>query len=332
MNRRKIKFDEHPELPFEEWETRPVPRRASERIYDKVRVTPPAQASATKTEPEDNRLFYISFGSGSSGNSCYIGTSKGGILIDVGIKPDIIDDVLRANGLSLHHVKGVLLTHDHGDHTKYIYPLLRNNRHINLFCTNRVRDGLLKRHNVSKRINDYHVAVFKEIPFMVGQMEITAFEVSHDGVDNVGYSIEFDNRRFVIATDLGTVTPRARHYISQANYLVFESNYDSTMLTLGRYPEYLKARIRSDIGHMDNEATAAFLREIYTDRLKYIFLCHLSRDNNTPAKAMTATRNALEARGLRVGRAEETLSDRQADVQLMTLPRFDPTRLFVFRP
>ncbi len=330
MNRRKIRFDDHPQLPFEEWETTPVPVRPSASIYDKVKMELPK--STTPPRPADNRLFYISFGSGSSGNSCYVGTEKGGVLIDVGIKPDQIEEKLESNGLSLRHVRGVLLTHDHGDHTKYVYTLLRHNRNMSLFCTNRIRDGLLKRHNISKRINDFHVPVFKEIPFKVGDMEITAFEVSHDGVDNVGYSIEFDNRRFVIATDLGTVTPRARHYISQANYLVFESNYDSTMLTLGRYPEYLKARIRSDIGHMDNEATAAFLREIYTHELKYIFLCHLSRDNNTPAKAVTATRNALEAAGLRVGRAEETLSDRKADVQLMALPRFDATRLFVFRP
>lgn len=332
MNRRKIKFADHPELPFEEWEQKPVPPRAysSDRIYEKVRVKVPEPV--VEDTPKDNRLFFISFGSGSSGNSCYIGTSKGGILVDIGIKPDEIDDVLRSNGLSLHHIRGVLLTHDHADHTKYVYPLLRHNKHISLFCTNRVRDGLLKRHNVSKRVNDFHVPVFKEIPFKVGELEITAFEVSHDGVDNVGYSIEFDNRHFVIATDLGAVTSRARHYISKANYLVFESNYDSTMLTLGRYPEYLKARIRSDIGHMDNEATAAFLREIINDSLKYIFLCHLSKDNNTPSKALTVTREALEGVGLRVGRAEETLSDRKSDVQLMALPRFDATRMFVFRP
>ena len=330
MPKRKIRFDDHPELPFEEWETRPVPVRPSANIYERVRIeTPVPEPGAAKT---DNRLFYMSIGSGSSGNSCYVGTSKGGILIDAGIKPDEIEQALESNGINLQQVKGILLTHDHGDHTKYVYPLLRHNRHISLFCTNRIRDGLLKRHNVSKRINDYHVPVFKEIPFKVGELEITAFEVSHDGTDNVGFSIEFDNRRFVIATDLGTVTPRARHYISPANYLVFESNYDLTMLRTGRYPEYLKARIQSPTGHMDNVETASFLREIYTKDLKYIFLCHLSRDNNTPAKAVTASRDALEGAGLRVGRAEETMSDRQADVQLMALPRFDPTRLFVFRP
>ncbi len=104
------------------------------------------------------------------------------------------------------------------------------------------------------------------------------------------------------------------------------------MLRFGRYPAHLKARIQTEIGHMDNVVTGAFLKEIITPRLKYVFLCHLSQDNNTPAKAFAAVRDALQSAGKRVGTAEETLLDRQADVQLSVLPRFDSTRLYVFRP
>ena len=66
--------------------------------------------------------------------------------------------------------------------------------------------------------------------------------------------------------------------------------------------------------------------------MKYIFLCHLSKDNNTPGKAVKAVREALESRGIKIGDGNETIYDRQADVQLMPLPRFDPSRWFVFRP
>nr|MDE6077591.1 MBL fold metallo-hydrolase [Muribaculaceae bacterium] len=181
-------------------------------------------------------------------------------------------------------------------------------------------------------IKDFHHPIFKEIPFTLGDLEITAFEVPHDGTDNMGFSIEFNGKRFVLATDLGAVTARARHYMSRANYLVIEANYDLTMLRMGRYPDYLKARIQTEIGHLDNTQTAAFLKEIVNPDLEYIFLCHLSQDNNTPQKALSAVRGALEEKGLRVGNAEETISDRAADVQLMALPRFEPTRWFVFRP
>ena len=120
--------------------------------------------------------------------------------------------------------------------------------------------------------------------------------------------------------------------MSRANYLVIEANYDLQMLKFGRYPEYLKARIQTENGHMDNEATGEFLKQIINPNLQYIFLCHLSQDNNTPAKALHAVRTALESSGKVVGNAEETISDRKADVQLMALPRFDATRRFVFRP
>jgi len=175
------------------------------------------------------------------------------------------------------------------------------------------------------------VPVFKEIPFRILDFEITAFDVPHDGTDNMGFSIEFGEKRFVLATDLGAVTDRADYYMRRANYLVVEANYDLDMLRYGRYPEYLKARIHTDHGHMQNEATAAFIKDIINPDLKYIFLCHLSQDNNTPQKALKAVRSALEEAGKTVGNAQESILDRKADVQLMVLPRFEPSRWFVFR-
>lgn len=309
--------------------------------FDEFREELPLPQAAEKPAVNDdylpdnpaNRIFnYISFGSGSSGNSCYIGNRQGGFIVDAGIRAEEITDTLAANGVPMSKVRGILLTHDHSDHVKYAYTLLRNNRHIRLFCTNRVLNGLLRRHGISRRIKEYHVPIFKEIPFTIGDFEITAFDVPHDGTDNMGFSISYDNRNFVLATDLGAVTERARYYMSQANYLVIEANYDLHMLLTGRYPEHLKARIQTDNGHMDNTATAAFLREIAGPHLRYVFLCHLSQDNNTPQKALSAVREALEQAGFRIGSARETIDDRNADIQLMVLPRFNPTRWFVFRP
>lgn len=308
-----------------------------DEFRDELPLPQPAEKPAVNDDylPDNpaNRIFnYISFGSGSSGNSCYIGNRQGGFIVDAGIRAEKITDTLAANGVPMSKVRGILLTHDHSDHVKYAYTLLRNNRHIRLFCTNRVLNGLLRRHGISRRIKEYHMPIFKEIPFTIGDFEITAFDVPHDGTDNMGFSISYDNRNFVLATDLGAVTERARYYMSQANYLVIEANYDLHMLLTGRYPEHLKARIQTDNGHMDNTATAAFLREIAGPHLRYVFLCHLSQDNNTPQKALSAVREALEQAGFRIGSARETIDDRAADIQLMVLPRFNPTRWFVFRP
>ncbi len=310
---KKIFFD-HPELPFEEWGN----------PYDSVSRQ---ETPAVVPKP----MYFCSFGSGSSGNSCYVGSAQGGLIVDVGIRAEDIERGLAANGVSMKHVKGVLLTHDHSDHVKYVYALLRNHRHLKLFCTNRVLNGMLRKHSISKRIKEYHIPIFKEIPFKMLDFEITAFEVPHDGSDNMGFSIEYDSRRFVIATDLGEVTDRARHYMSRATYLMIEANYDAHMLRMGRYPEYLKARIASGSGHLDNRQTAVFLKEIINPGLNHIFLCHLSQDNNTPQIALRTVKEALEAKGIKIGSAMETLADQKADVQLAALPRFDMTRWFVFR-
>lgn len=324
MCAKKITFSSHPQLPFEEWQT-----YATEDEPTELDISAEDEMLDNLS---DRNLNFISLGSGSSGNCCYIGTKRGGILVDAGVKTEEIVRILSANGVSMNSVKGLLLTHDHSDHVRYAYNIVRSYKHIRIFCTNRVLNGLLRRHSISKRIKEYHNPIFKEIPFKVLDFEITAFEVPHDGTDNVGFSIEFDNRRFVLATDLGAVTQRAYHYMSRANYLVIEANYDLQMLQYGRYPEYLKARIQTDNGHMNNEDTAQFLRDIISPELKYIFLCHLSKDNNTPTKALSAVRGALEEAGKVVGNACETILDRAADVQLMALPRFDPSRWFVFRP
>ena len=291
-----------------------------------------AQAFSALTSVKAAPSFrFISFGSGSSGNCAYLGTEKGGIIIDAGVDHASVFETLKANGVRPDQVYGVCLTHDHGDHIRYAYAIARKYKHIRIYCTNRVLNGILKRHNVSRRIKEYHQPIFKEIPFKLGDLTITAFEVPHDGFDNAGFFVEYGENKFAIATDLGEVTERARHYMTQADFLMIEANYDLEMLENGTYPEYLKNRIKTTTGHLDNADTAKFVGEMYTSKLKNIFLCHLSNDNNTPEKAIDAVRSALESRGVTVGDAMGTLEDRGKDIQLMALPRYECSPWFVLR-
>lgn len=273
-------------------------------------------------------LVFMSFGSGSSGNSAYLGTPRGGILIDAGIDPDTVFKALARNGIGPDMVKGVILTHDHQDHVRYAYrSVTRSQRRI--YCTPRVMKGMLRRHCISRRIQDFHDAIFKEIPFRVMDMEITAFETSHDGSDNMGFSIEWEGRRFVVATDMGVITDRAAHYMRQANYLMIESNYDRDMLVNGTYPQMLKDRVMRHDGHLDNKEAARFVAENYHDALNYVFLCHLSDNNNTPEVATDGMRHALEAKGLSVGDGSYDADQRDRDIQVYALPRFVPSSWFI---
>ncbi|MEG0252736.1 MAG: hypothetical protein RR667_01460, partial [Muribaculaceae bacterium] len=116
-----------------------------------------------------------------------------------------------------------------------------------------------------------------------------------------------------------------------ANYLMIEANYDAEMLSQGTYPEYLKNRILAANGHLDNKDAARFIADNYKPELKYIFLCHLSNDNNTPEIARDEIITALSEKGITVGTGEETLEDQTKSVQLIALPRYESSRWFVLR-
>lgn len=274
------------------------------------------------------KYHFISFGSGSSGNCAYVGNETEGFLIDAGLPPDKVIPELKRRGISMNSVKGICLTHDHSDHVRYVYKLLKKNPQMVLYATPKTMGGIFRRHSLSPRLKDYHRAIYIETPFRIGSFTVTAFQTLHDGTDNVGYFISQGEKNFAIATDLGSISDRVDHYMRQADYIMIEANYDSDMLRDGHYPLYLKARIEADNGHLDNRVSAEFIADIHTPRLKNVFLCHLSNDNNKPEIAIEAVRSALARKGLKVGDTSGSIETRDADIQLYALPRFDPSPFF----
>lgn len=274
-------------------------------------------------------LRFMSFGSGSSGNCAYVGTPSCGILVDAGVDNNYVTAQLAANSIDIRTIEGIILTHDHGDHVRYAYALLRRNHHMRLFATPKALAGLLRRHSMSRRIKDFHAPIYKEFPFKAGILTITPFETSHDGTDNAGFYIEGAGTSLAIATDTGTITARADHYIRRAANLMIEANYDAEMLRNGRYPVYLKARIAGTSGHMDNVDTASYLASVLPSTpLRRIFLCHLSQDNNTPAKALSAVRHALDAAGIAIAQ-EAYGASADTRLHLAVLPRTEASSLTV---
>lgn len=295
----------------------------SNEIEDMLAMSPDT-ASSSSTD----RMTFLSFGSGSSGNCAYLGCGDTGLLIDAGIDPDTVRDGLRRHGINPRTVKGIIVTHDHSDHVKYAYGFVRKRTDMAIYCTPKTLSGLLRRHSISRRIKDYHRAIYKEFAFNIGPFEITPFETSHDGTDNVGYYITCGGRSLAIATDLGCITPRVDHYMRLADNIIIEANYDAHMLATGPYPLYLQARIAADRGHLDNTVTGAFLASIASERLRNIFLCHLSHDNNQPELALATVRKALAEAGFdRIGDASGSIESRDMPLQLYALLRSETSLL-----
>ncbi len=289
--------------------------------------------------PDDKRpslLQFLSLGSGSSGNCSYLGVQgKGGVLVDAGVAVDSVISMLRANGIQPSDIHGILVTHDHSDHVRYIYPLLRKlsdrQRLMPVYCTPRTLAGILRRHTISRRITDHHCPIFHEFPFEAGPFAAISFEVSHDGSDNSGFSISYADRNFVVSGDMGTVTERADYYMRRANYLMIESDYDAAMLATGPYPEHLKARIQRDNGHLSNWATSTYVARIWQPHLTHVFLSHLSKENNRPELALRTCLDVLANKGIKAVDGDMSNSAGQVDLRMCVLPRFEASPLHVFR-
>ena len=65
-------------------------------------------------------LKFISFGSGSSGNSYFLATETDALIIDVGVGLRGLRKNCKEYGVNLQTVHHVLVTHDHADHIKSV--------------------------------------------------------------------------------------------------------------------------------------------------------------------------------------------------------------------
>jgi phosphoribosyl 1,2-cyclic phosphodiesterase len=241
------------------------------------------------------KLNFCSLSSGSSGNCYYLGNEFHGILIDAGISASSIRKFLKNMDVSMQTIMGVLITHNHTDHIKGLEVLTRKNS-LPAFTTDKIWKSILTPQNKISR------DCIREIPmqqkFHLAGFDIEAFPVCHDAPETIGFHICAGGKKITIATDLGHVCQTAATYVKSANLLVIESNYDEEMLVNGRYPHFLKTRIQSDNGHLGNLQTSIFLADIINDNLSHICLAHLSKNNNTPEKALQTLQQILSDKGI----------------------------------
>ena len=263
-------------------------------------------------------LRFISFGSGSSGNCYFLYTETDGLVIDAGVGLRTLKKYVRDFGLSLSQVHHVLITHDHADHIKCVGSL-SHDQHLPVYATKTVHSGIDRNYCVSRKVESaLRRYVVPGETMAVGAFSVTPFSVPHDSSDNVGYMIEVGGLSFCIMTDVGSVTDEMTSFISRADYLVIEANHDLEMLLNGPYPDHLKRRIRSGTGHLNNVLCGETIAKHMSERLRYVWLCHLSEENNHPELARKTVEAQLRSYGIVVGK----------DLQLEVLKRTMPTGIF----
>ncbi len=244
---------------------------------------------------------FMSLGSGSSGNSYYLQAGGTRLLIDAGISPRAMKKHLKGAGVSPEDIDAVFVTHDHTDHIKAV-GYLAHDLGKPVYATGPVHQGISHNFCVSGKLAPGQVRVIqKGVPVTVGDFTLTAFEVPHDSTDCVGYRVQAGGVVFCLLTDVGHVTPTLEEQVAQADYIVLESNHDEDMLRMGKYPAHLKGRISGPRGHLSNRASARLLAQHATPRLKHVWLCHLSEENNHPELARKTMETVCHSFGLQPG-------------------------------
>ena len=240
--------------------------------------------------------------SGSSGNSTYIGSGNTHILIDAGVSCKQIVEHIGELGVAPGDIDSVFITHEHIDHIKGIGVLARKYR-IPLYATPGTWQGIGK--TVGDIPEESVRYVYPGSMTLVGGLCVKPFSIPHDAAEPVGYSVFTDNRKLTVATDIGCPTEEIKENIYDSDVLLLEANHDVDMLKKGSYPWALKKRILGERGHLSNVCAGQTLGEIMSGRLKYVFLGHLSSENNEPHLAFDTVRGILEETGVKVGKTVE---------------------------
>jgi len=230
--------------------------------------------------------------SGSSGNALLLRSGGCSVLVDAGLSARQLSARIESCGVAPESLSGILLTHEHGDHTRGLKVLLAKHR-IPVFANPLTADHL-KRAGLVAEWNLFSSGA----AFQLGHFEILAFSVPHDAADPVGFVLRSNGSGFGVLTDLGYATRHVVESVRGVKALLIETNHDEALLQKDtRRPWPVKQRILSRHGHLSNAAAAALVADVATEALTHVLLGHLSRDCNSPDLAIAAVDSCLQKNG-----------------------------------
>lgn len=230
--------------------------------------------------------------SGSSGNVVLLQTAETSVLIDIGLTAKRINGHLTTLDVEANSLAGVLLTHEHGDHTKGLRVFCANSS-VPVF-TNPLTADSLKRSGVVANWNLFASGA----EFQIGDLRVLPFSVPHDAADPVGFVFRHAESSFAVLTDLGYATKQVVNCVHGVSALLIETNHDETMLQNDtKRPWAVKQRILSRHGHLSNVAAADIVANVATPQLSHVLLGHISEDCNSSTLATQAVRTRLDADG-----------------------------------
>lgn len=209
----------------------------------------------------------VVIGSSSQGNSYALVADNGEILLlEAGVHPSVVNQNIN---YKMRNVVGMLVSHVHNDHCKYVDKFL--DRMIPVYSnkeTSNKHDGV----GVADSGKTYSIGSFRFCPF----------PVEHD-VENYSYLVYHKEMgSLYFATDcynLKRVFKNVKHFLIEANYdqNILHKNVDE-----GRINKAQADRLA--LSHLSIDHCVDYLRMADANNTHTITLCHLSSRNSNPER------------------------------------------------
>lgn len=216
----------------------------------------------------------IVIGSSSSGNGYLLDNGSDALIIEAGMP---LLEIKEALGYDIARVNGVLITHEHGDHAKYVREYLKARLHT--YLTEGTKEAVIDRY----KIRDYEASMLHTVKYkkltQVGSFKVIPFKTYHDAEEPCGYLINHkDMGTLLFATD----TYMLHNRFSELNHVLIEANYSQVIaddnLKNGVIPEVHYERLRRS--HLSLENCIRFLNANDLSKVSNVVLIHLSGDNS----------------------------------------------------
>lgn len=210
------------------------------------------------------------FGTGSSGNGYCVSDGKTQLLLEVGIPEKKAAPKMN---FDFSKVVGILITHEHGDHSKYLKQYLLNTI-APVYLTAGTANAL--KFEGVRRVDIQPLHEYK-----IGTWIVTPFHVEHDATDPVGYLIESQaGDRLLYVTD----TYFVKYRFKDITQMLVEMNYSSAIsqknVDDGILNPFLERRIWHS--HFEMENSLNFIKANTSPSLESVTLIHLSKLNGDP--------------------------------------------------
>lgn len=239
-------------------------------------------------------------GSSSSGNCYVLQNQEEAIILEAGIK---FAEVQNALDFNIAKVKACLITHEHGDHAKYIDQYMEKS--IDVFASL----GTVNSINYSKRNRPTPLAPMEDVTF--GGFTIVPFDTQHDCSEPFGYLIHHEEiGTLLFATD----TYYLKYKFQNLNNIMIECNYSNDILDTNVKSGLIhyKRKERVFKSHMSLKTTKETLLANNLEQVNNIILLHLSAENSNPKEFK---RVIEEATGKRV-----TIAKRGVEILINKTP------------